>query len=146
MPSTLEKLPSLLQLILQTTEETISTLHLTEKTGPSIKTRGGVFVLSYNFFSINTESDFQALITAIDSIIPKSETEVLVYSSMTGSITDQGQLGFRIEQAEIRDIYSFEEESFCYLRLLIEHSVDKKSRRWISLDVDFIPTSPWFMD
>ncbi|MFX1512787.1 MAG: hypothetical protein ACFFCQ_09395 [Promethearchaeota archaeon] len=145
MPSTLEKLPSLLQLIVRTIEKTIPNLHLKEKTGPSIKTRKGVYVLSYNFFSKDIELDFRTLITSIEKSIPTKGTEVIAYSGTTGHIKDQGQLSFEIQLAELRDIYTYEEGSFCYLRLLIERSLEGDNRRWISLDVDFIALSPWFM-
>ncbi|MHA1167141.1 MAG: hypothetical protein ACTSP4_04705 [Candidatus Hodarchaeales archaeon] len=124
---------------------------ISTKTGPSYKYRGSSHVLAWNFF-FSTESDrksfWDLLLNEINkNIIPafSGSSEVINHTGCTGSITDSGNKAFIITKSEIFEIYLYEEETFIYMRLL-EEKDPESGKEWISLDIDLVERTPWFLD
>ncbi|MHA2297608.1 MAG: hypothetical protein ACXAEU_07795 [Candidatus Hodarchaeales archaeon] len=121
------------------------------KTGPSYKTRGNSHVISWNFFFSDDkekETFWGVMLEELDSkiISPVScSSEVIKHESCKGMIIDSGQRSFEITKSVIYEIYLYKEETFIYLRTLEERD-PASSKEWISLDVDLVEKTPWFLD
>lgn len=118
-------------------------------TGPSHRKTENNQNISYNIYPriefIN--KTWLKLLQLIQSEFQKlsAQGEVIVYDTTQGTILDQGTEYFTVLKANIFECYIYEPESFLYARLLEEYDPIKKNK-WISIDIDGIERSAWFVE
>ncbi|MFW9990447.1 MAG: hypothetical protein ACFFD4_00165 [Candidatus Odinarchaeota archaeon] len=121
------------------------------KTGPTYKHRGNSHVLSWNFFFKETQGRskfWEAMVDELENkVLPPvtCSSEVIKHHGCQGTITDSGQRAFEVIRSVIYEVYLYKEETFVYLRMLEERDLST-GKQWISLDVDLIENTPWFLD
>lgn len=118
-------------------------------TGPSPRKTENNQNISYNIYSRNEfiNNIWLKLLQLIQSEFQKlsEQGEVIVYDTTQGTISDQGTEYFQVLKANIFECYIYEPESFLYARLLEEYDPIKKNK-WISIDIDGIERSAWFVE
>jgi len=107
-------------------------------------------IVSWNIFPfsalIEIYTNFQEIIT---KNLLNIRGEILSYDIKEGSITDHTHDTFKdflIHQGTNWDVYLYDPEIFIYIRLIIESNIKKGKDKWISLDIDVIEKSAWFLE
>ncbi len=73
-------------------------------------------------------------------------SELISYTVNKGKILDSTVEAFIIKKGVNYDLYIYDPEIFIYIRLLLESPSKNQSREWISIDIDVIKKSAWFLD
>ncbi len=71
--------------------------------------------------------------------------ELICYEIKAGQILDGGVNAFSILQGFNWDLYLYQPEIFIYIRLQHESDLDV-TNEWISIDIDLVNNSAWFLD
>ncbi|MFX0150508.1 MAG: hypothetical protein ACFFAJ_07010 [Candidatus Hodarchaeota archaeon] len=147
----LELLPNFLQQLI-TNVETLVDSRLTDqsRTLPvKIKIRMQNVIITWNIYSTD-ENDlnflFKQLTGTINQLLDEIKGEVIHYELNSGKIFDSGVFEFQINLGKTWDIYLYDPEIFIYLRLLLESRIANPQEKWISLDIDLVTDSAWFVD
>ena len=147
-----ESLPSILVEITNQLE-----LYLEKKFPTRIKTlpvkqrdRGINSILTWNIFPENPGEEIK-IFDSIQNLINQKlesyeEGELLQYEISKGRILDSGSEAFIISRGYSWDLYIYQPETFVYIRLLQEKNLEKDNQEWISVDIDLIKQSAWFVD
>ncbi|MFX0049796.1 MAG: hypothetical protein ACFE8U_00760 [Candidatus Hermodarchaeota archaeon] len=147
----LELLPNFLQQLI-TNVETLVDSRLTDqsRTLPvKVKIRMQNVIITWNIYSTD-ENDlnflFKQLTGTINQLLDEIKGEVIHYELNSGKIFDSGVFEFQINLGKTWDIYLYDPEIFIYLRLLLESRIANPQEKWISLDIDLVTDSAWFVD
>ncbi|MHA2362534.1 MAG: hypothetical protein ACXAC7_01155 [Candidatus Hodarchaeales archaeon] len=129
-------------------EKTIKSKSNLKYTGPSPRQRKNHRTISFNIYPKKEYFDefWNDLIILLKDFFNKwnKQGEILFFESSKGLINDSGSLAFYIEQAYHWECYFYPSESSCFCRLLREKDIQDKNK-WISIDLDFIEKSAWFV-
>ena len=145
-------LPLLLQSIVNSVEDYIVSLNLNREVNKPVKIRHRELntIISWNLFmDSGLENVFLTIEKLIQNQLKNIQGELLKYTITNGSITDhtfETFNEFRIHRGKNWDVYLYEPETFAYIRLLIESRTDLVDKKWISLDIDLVRKSAWFLD
>ena len=145
-----EYVTNFVQDLINIIESRIETLKLDRKRTLPVKKRqrSGNKIITWNIFP-TTEAP-QALLNHflndIESNLKGIEGEVIHFCIKSGDITDTGHKEFLILSGHTWEIYFYSSEIFIYLRLLLETKKAHPDEIWLSIDVDIVPESPWFVD
>lgn len=85
------------------------------------------------------------LVKTIETIFKSIKGEVIQFNLSNGKIHDGGVQEFQISSGKIWEIYLYEPEIFIYLRLLLESRITQPHENWISIDIDIVEKSAWFV-
>ncbi|MFX0172191.1 MAG: hypothetical protein ACFE9L_09740 [Candidatus Hodarchaeota archaeon] len=147
----LELLPNFLQRLITNVEALIDS-HLIDRSRTlpvKIKKRVQNVIITWNIFSKN-EKDlnvlYNGLTGTINQLLDEIKGEVIQYELSKGKIIDSGVFEFQINLGKTWDIYLYDPEIFIYLRLLLESRIANPKEKWISLDIDLVIDSAWFVD
>jgi len=112
--------------------------------------RGVNSILTWNIFPKNLEETKEIFNSIQDLFSQKLESyeegELLQYEISKGRILDSGSEAFIISRGFSWDLYIYQPEIFVYIRLLQEKSIEIDNNEWISVDIDLIKQSAWFVD
>ncbi|MHA2175479.1 MAG: hypothetical protein ACXAB2_13850 [Candidatus Hodarchaeales archaeon] len=145
-------LPKILHELVNTLENHIDTLFPNRKVTLHVKIRSNNHnsIVTWNIFP-NGQVDLVKIFKDLNKIIysklvgiPKSE--LISYTIDEGRIHDTMVEAFFIKQGCNYDLYIYDLELFVYTRLLLESPSDNHSKEWISIDIDVINKSAWFLD
>ncbi|MHA1941128.1 MAG: hypothetical protein ACW97P_05330 [Candidatus Hodarchaeales archaeon] len=145
-------LPKILHELVNTLENFIDTLFTDRKVTLPVKIRSNTHnsIVTWNIFP-NGQVDLVKIFKDLNKIIysklvgiPKSE--LLSYTIDKGRILDTMVEAFFIKHGCNYDLYIYDSELFVYTRLLLESPSDDQSKEWISIDIDVIKKSAWFLD
>lgn len=139
-----------LRKIASTINNTITEMDLHLKlTGPTYRKTENNITISYNIYpdEANIEQTWLVLFDLLHSTFQELSKigEVIFYDTASGKILDQGIEYFTVLRANVFECYIYEPESFVYARLLEEFDKIKKNT-WISIDIDGIERSAWFVE
>ena len=121
-------------------------------TGPTIRSSDHNIALAYNFYSDFLETIWDTLGTILEHFIHtfNSKSEFILHNGCSGEIIDSGYHSFHIKQSRIIEAYFYEQELFLYVRVLweshLQHTKTHLPDEWISLDVDVVLKSAWFVE
>ncbi len=121
-----------------------------EKFTKKVRTRGSNTIISWNVFpeSLSLLEDvFKNLTARLDDYLKGINGEVIRFENAHGEIWDRHYNQFVVIRSFISEVYWYDPEIFAYIRVL--HELDKISserRQWISIDVDLVTDSAWFLD
>jgi hypothetical protein len=120
------------------------------KTRPvKIQERNQNVVLTWNVYSegkINLEQIFHEFIEIINRETKEVKGETIQLELEKGNIYDSSVQEFAILSGQTWDVYLYDPEIFIYIRVLLESRLNETKERWISIDVDIIKHSAWFVD
>ncbi len=123
-------------------------LHL-KFTGPTYRRTANNYNISYNIYpeEENIDQTLDKLLELLKFEFKElaKNGEVIFYDTSQGKILDQGIEYFKVLKANLFECYVYEPESFLYARLLKEYDIIKKNK-WISIDIDGIERSAWFVE
>ncbi|MFQ5976662.1 MAG: hypothetical protein ACE5OZ_00870 [Candidatus Heimdallarchaeota archaeon] len=139
MPST-----ELFQGLIDAIEAIVKKADLTDRTGPTIKTRGQSKTLAYNLFLNTPRKLLKSLKEAVDSTLEGLNGEIICLEG-EGAIVDSGITAFHVAQSVTWDVYLYDPEDFLYIRLFHEKDPEK-GVEWLSLDADYVANSAWFQN
>lgn len=151
----IDKIPIFLVDIISDVESFLNTLSNREKTLPVKKrVRDNNTTFSWNIYNDNIEKLRDQLIKLIESKLNSIEGEILKLFVNQGSINDSGTIEFEIVNGCIFEIYLYRQEAFTYIRIYQERRLDiKKNQKyelldneWLSIDIDYVNRSAWFLD
>ena len=124
------------------------TQFLPSTTGPTLRKINSNWSLGVNIFSTPDmlENTFNSLESEIQKALElvKQNSEIIQLDVKSGIIYDQAEPTIEILQGKYFEVYLYQEESFCYIRLI--HERDSNKREWLSLDADYQEKSPWFTE
>ena len=143
------KVPLLMLHLNEKTERIIQqTQFLPSTTGPTLRKRNSNWSLGVNIFPTPDMFDatFNVLENEIHTVLEKFEnnSEIIQLDINSGIIYDQTEPTIEILQGKYFEIYLYQEESFCIIRLI--HERDSRNKEWLSLDADYQENSPWFTE
>jgi len=147
----IKSLPSILQKLVQAIEDYLDkTFPNRKKTLPiKMKRRSQNTIISWNIYpepQKEVSTLFITLQQIISSILEQTlDGELIYYELKKGHIFDAGIKAFSINHGFIWDLYLYQPEIFVYIRLIHECNLDN-SNEWISIDIDLIESSAWFLD
>jgi hypothetical protein len=149
--NSLKLLPEILQELVQTLEDYLNKIFIDRiNTLPvKIKNKNQNTILTWNIFPEPQEEIlkiFLSLKLIISRILEQPIDGELIYSEIQkGYILDTGIKGFSIICGYTWDLYLYQPEIFIYIRLVHESNLDN-TNEWISIDIDLIEGSAWFLD
>ena len=145
-------LPIVLQELVQALENHLDQLTPNRKrTLPvKIKKQNQNTIITWNIYS-EPQKDITGIFSDLQKIISRILEQPLdgelIYSEFKkGQIFDAGINAFSINQGFTWDLYLYQPEMFVYVRLLRETNLDGSNDTWISIDIDLIENSAWFLD
>jgi len=145
-------LPSILLEIIKILEKYLKKkFPIRTKTLPVKQRDSGVnSIITWNIFPENPKETTE-IFDSIQNLLNQKlesyeEGELLQYEISKGRILDSGSEAFIISRGFSWDLYIYQPEIFVYIRLLQEKSIQKDNNEWISVDIDLIKNSAWFMD
>jgi len=114
------------------------------------RNRGNNSIFTWNIFHENPEETIE-IFESIQNVINQKlesyeEGELLQYEISKGRILDSGSEAFLISKGFSWDLYIYQPEIFVYIRLLLEKNIEMDNNEWISVDIDLIKQSAWFVD
>ncbi|MHA2113677.1 MAG: hypothetical protein ACXAC6_00105 [Candidatus Hodarchaeales archaeon] len=145
-------LPSILLEIVKVLEAYLEKLFPNrERTLPvKQRDRGINSILTWNIYPRSPEEvtdifdSIQNLLSQI--LVDFEEGELLMYEISEGRILDSGSDAFLISRGFSWDLYIYQPEIFVYFRLVQEKKIETDDNEWISVDIDLIRQSAWFVD
>ena len=145
-------LPIVLQELVQALENHLDQLTPNRKrTLPvKIKKQNQNTIITWNIYSEPQKeitgifSDLQKIISQI--LEQPLDGELIYFEIKKGKIIDAGINAFSIKHGFSWDLYLYQPETFVYVRLLHETNLDSCIDAWISIDIDLIENSAWFLD
>ncbi len=145
-------LPSILLEIVKELEKYLEKKIPNRETTLPVKRRdkGNNSILTWNIYPRSPE-EITELFESIQSLLDKKlvdfeEGELLMYKISEGRILDSGTDAFLISRGFSWDLYIYEPEIFVYIRILQEKKLEMDNNEWISVDIDLIRQSAWFLD
>ena len=112
--------------------------------------RGINSILTWNIFPRNPEEKAEIFDFIRNLFCQKLESYeeggLLQYEISKGRILDSGSEAFLISRGFSWDLYVYQPEIFVYIRLLQEKNIGMNHNEWISVDIDLIKQSAWFVD
>ena len=145
-------LPSILLEIVKVLETYLEKLFPNREMTLPVKQRdrGINSILTWNIYPRNPE-EVTDIFDGIQNLLSKKlvdfeEGELLMYEISEGRILDSGSDAFLISRGFSWDLYIYQPEIFVYIRLLQEKKIEKDDNEWISVDIDLIRQSAWFVD
>ncbi|MFX0183776.1 MAG: hypothetical protein ACFE95_11900 [Candidatus Hodarchaeota archaeon] len=147
----LELLPNFLQQLIIKIEGLIdSRLENRLHTLPvKVKKRKQNLIITWNIYpeqKLNLNFFFDRVVETINQLLDGIKGEIIQHELSKGKISDGGVTEFQINFGKTWDIYLYDPEIFIYLRLLLESRLANPQDKWISLDVDMVTGSAWFLD
>lgn len=115
---------------------------------PKIRSRADNSVVMWNIFPDHPDQLnglYKEIEHIIDSFLADIKGEVIKLEVHSGTIHDMGVQEFHVKQGNTWDVYLYEAEDFLYFRLFHE-ARDHNHEEWLSLDIDLITESAWFVD
>jgi hypothetical protein len=115
---------------------------------PKLRRRTNNVVVMWNIFSDHHEildTLFKHINKILDSNFSRIKGEVIKLDVGSGTIHDMGTREFQIIEGKTWNIYVYDPEDFLYVRLLREARLNSQEQ-WISVDIDYILNSAWFVD
>ena len=114
------------------------------------RNRGINSILTWNIYPENPR-EAKEIFNSIQKILNQKledyeDGELLQYEISKGRILDSGSEAFIISRGFSWDLYIYQPEIFVYFRLLLERGLEKDTVEWISVDIDLIKQSAWFVD
>ena len=145
-------LPSILLEIVKVLEAYLEKLFPNRERTLPIKQRdrGINSILTWNIYPRSPE-EVNDIFDSIQNLLGKKlvdfeEGELLMYEISEGRILDSGSDAFLISRGFSWDLYIYQPEIFVYIRLLQEKKIETDDNEWISVDIDLIRQSAWFVD
>ena len=145
-------LPSILLEIVKVLEVYLEKLFPNRERTLPIKQRdrGINSILTWNIYPRSPE-EVTDIFDNIQNLLSKKlvnyeEGELLMYEISEGRILDSGSDAFIISRGFSWDLYIYQPEIFVYIRLLQEKKIETDDNEWISVDIDLIRQSAWFVD
>ncbi len=121
--------------------------------GPTMYHAENAVSLSWNIYPqrVHINTCYNMIVKEITALFNSYfDGELIKYTANSGEIYDQRVKSFLIRKAELFESYWYEIESFVYIRVMIEKSLDEKVAHalseWISVDIDIVQRSPWFSE
>jgi len=147
----LELLPNFLQQLILIIEALIdSRLDNRLHTLPvRIKKRNQNIIITWNIYpehKLELNFFFNRIAETINQLLDEIKGEIIQYELSKGKISDGRVSEFQINLGKTWDIYLYDPEIFIYLRLLLESRLANPQDKWISLDVDMVTGSAWFVN
>lgn len=144
-------LPIIIQRIVNKIESLIETqINNRTKTRPvKIQERNQNIILSWNVYSegkIKLEQFFHIITQVINNETKQVNGEIIQFNLVNGDIYDRGVQEFVITSGRTWDVYLYDPEIFIYIRLLLESRLNEVKEKWISIDIDIIKQSAWFVE
>ncbi|WP_455139915.1 hypothetical protein [Candidatus Hodarchaeum mangrovi] len=145
-------LPGLIKEIISDIENLLNKMNFDRGLVKPVKIRRSHnnIIVTWNIFPSSTHI---GIYTNLQEIISKNlfniNGEILSYNITEGLITDHTHHTFNeflIHQGSNWDIYLYDPEIFIYIRLIIESNIKTVDKKWISLDIDVIEKSAWFLE
>ena len=115
---------------------------------PKIRNRANNTVVMWNIFpdkSDELNTLFRIINQTTDSFFTDIKGEVIKLKVLSGTIHDTGVQEFQIIRGKTWDVYLYDPEGFLYIRLLHERHL-LNQEQWLSVDIDIITDSAWFVD
>jgi hypothetical protein len=145
-------LPSILQEIVKVLEAYLEKLLPNRKRTLPVKQRdkGINSILTWNIYP-RTPEEVTDIFDSIQNLLSHKLVnfeggELLMYEISEGRILDSGSDAFIISRGFSWDLYIYQPEIFVYIRLLQEKKIQTDDNEWISVDIDLIRQSAWFVD
>ncbi|MFX0122171.1 MAG: hypothetical protein ACFFAE_00915 [Candidatus Hodarchaeota archaeon] len=147
----LEILPEVIQQLVSKIENLINSHYSNRsRTLPvRIKKRKQNITITWNIYPIDRiplEELFQILTKAIGENLKDINGEIIYCTLTNGKIRDRGVQEFQIHTGKTWEIYLYEPEIFIDVRLLYESRIAPPHDRWLSIDIDIVTESAWFID
>ncbi len=114
-----------------------------------VKHRGNNTILSWNVFPGNAsllKAVFEELCLALKEALEDINGEIIRYEGIRGEIWDRRYDQFVILEGCLHEVYWYDPEIFGYIRVLHEKDKLSKEKEWVSVDVDLVMDSAWFVD
>ncbi|MFW9778266.1 MAG: hypothetical protein ACFFE8_05365 [Candidatus Heimdallarchaeota archaeon] len=115
---------------------------------PKLRQRANNIVVMWNIF-LEQKSSLNNLMAKIDqsieTILSQIRGEVIKFNVDSGTIKDMGTQEFRVIRGKIWNVYFYEPEDFLSVRLVHEETLHDQEQ-WISVDIDLVTNSAWFVD
>ncbi|MFX0208110.1 MAG: hypothetical protein ACFFDT_19140 [Candidatus Hodarchaeota archaeon] len=146
----LEILPEVLQQLVPKIEGIIDS-YFTDRSRTlpvRINNRKQSVTVTWNIYpakKIHLDDLFQRLARTIDENVTDVNGEIIQCNLINGTIRDNRVQEFQIDTGKIWEIYLYEPEIYIYLRLLYESRINQPHDKWISIDIDIITESAWFV-
>ncbi|MFW9855455.1 MAG: hypothetical protein ACFFFG_10355 [Candidatus Thorarchaeota archaeon] len=146
----LNSLPKVLRQIILQIEHLID-VEIPDRTQthpPRLQQRASNIVVMWNIFSDQRrtlDSLLQKISLTIDDSLSRIKGEIIKLEVGSGTITDTGIQEFEIIEGKVWNVYLYNPEDFLYIRLLHETRLQRQED-WLSVDIDHIRNSAWFMD
>lgn len=113
-----------------------------------INSRKQNVTVTWNIYPTNKillDDLLQILANTIDVNLEDINGEVIQCNLTNGKIKDKNVQEFQIHTGKTWEIYLYEPEIYIYLRLLYESRIAQPHVKWISIDIDIITESAWFV-
>ncbi|MHA1973831.1 MAG: hypothetical protein ACTSW1_12615 [Candidatus Hodarchaeales archaeon] len=117
-----------------------------------IKKSNNNMIISWNIY-FNSMDQFEKNFLFLEKLINRCLTniqgEIIFYNVSHGTISDHTTKVFQdfsINKAKLWDVYLYKPEIFIYIRLLHESIRQQTNKNWISIDIDVVRKSAWFID
>jgi len=145
-------LPPILLEIVKALEKYLENLFPNRESTLPVKQRdrGINSILTWNIYP-RSPKEVTDIFDSLQNLLGKKlvdfeEGELLMYEISEGRILDSGSDAFLISRGFSWDLYIYQPEIFVYIRLLQEKKIEKDDNEWISVDIDLIRQSAWFVD
>ena len=151
----IDNIPKFLINVINEIESFLNTLGNRKKTLPvKQRTRGDNITFSWNIYGDNIEELKDHLVNLIEPKLTSIEGEIIKLLVNQGSINDSGTIEFEIVDGRTYEVYLYKQEAFLYIRIYQERRLDIKKNQnynlldnqWLSIDIDYVKRSAWFID
>ncbi|MFX1285316.1 MAG: hypothetical protein ACFFB5_16830 [Promethearchaeota archaeon] len=147
----LEILPKVLQQLIPKIESIIDSYYSDRsKTLPvRINSRKQNITVTWNIYptkDIDLDDLLQILTQTIEKNVSDINGEIIQCNLINGTIRDNRVQEFQIHTGKIWELYLYEPETYIYLRLLYESRIAQPQDKWISIDIDIMKESAWFVN
>ncbi|MFW9904232.1 MAG: hypothetical protein ACFFFH_07870 [Candidatus Thorarchaeota archaeon] len=147
----IEILPKELQGLVERLEDLINS-HFSNRSRTlpvKIRKRKQNIIITWNIFpgdQIHLEEFFQTIAITIERSLKDINGEIISFSLKNGEIRDRRVREFQIHMGKTWEIYLYDPEVYIALRLLFESRLSHPQDRWLSIDIDVVLRSAWFVD
>jgi hypothetical protein len=146
----LKILPEVLQQLVSEIEDLINSYYSNRlRTLPvRINKRKQNITITWNIFpvdEIQLKDLFQILTKAIEENLKDINGEIIHCTLTNGKIRDRGVQEFQIHTGKTWEIYLYGPEIYIDVRLLYESRIPQPHDKWLSIDIDIVLDSAWFV-
>lgn len=146
----LETLPEVLQQLVSKIEDLLNSFYSNRsQTLPvRINKRKQNLTVTWNIYpaeKITLEDLFQTLTKTIEENLKDIHGEIIHCTLTNGKIRDRGVQEFQIHLGKTWEIYLYDPETYIDVRLLYESRITQPLDKWLSIDIDVVIESAWFV-